>query len=149
MSISTCSICIHDIVGESSFTTNPCKHEFHRDCIQIWLNDNDNCPNCRIQIERDTNCPIVNHLREKRLIDKRLIIDLQHEVSRMFEQVGFLEAMSIFNIPWYTDKLMGITYAIVPQGLETLASLSSTQHTINNDSSIVLNRTDPRQMERS
>ena len=126
MSVSTCSVCIGDIFEGSSFSTDPCNHMFHRDCLQIWLNDHDTCPNCRVTINRHTECPIINQLREKQVVDQGLILDLKNEVCRMYEQVVFLETMSIFNIPWYTDKLIGITYAIIPDGLEITSSVSST-----------------------
>ena len=123
----SCSICINDINVESSFATDPCNHVFHRECIQIWLNDNDSCPNCRIQINRHTSCSILNNLRETRLTETRRILELQDEVHCLYERVRYLETLSIVNIPWYSDTLLGIIYAILPRDIMSTQDEPSSQ----------------------
>lgn len=40
-----CSICTGTETGAMYLT--PCKHTFHRDCLNNWRRINNNCPNCR------------------------------------------------------------------------------------------------------
>ncbi|CAD8187826.1 unnamed protein product [Paramecium octaurelia] len=46
--IQECSICMNEIVENKK--TLKCKHYFHSDCIQDWLERSKICPVCRIQI---------------------------------------------------------------------------------------------------
>jgi hypothetical protein len=41
-----CSICYEKITSRTSSTTR-CKHEFHRACLERWLEENNTCPLCR------------------------------------------------------------------------------------------------------
>lgn len=38
-----CSICL---MGDTNIITS-CKHRFHRECINLWMTKEKNCPNCR------------------------------------------------------------------------------------------------------
>ncbi|XP_047943219.1 RING-H2 finger protein ATL78-like [Salvia hispanica] len=43
-----CSICLEKYRGkELSATIDACSHHFHAQCIESWLEKNDNCPLCR------------------------------------------------------------------------------------------------------
>lgn len=42
----TCSICL-DNISNSDVKELRCNHKFHRNCINIWLQDNNTCPLCR------------------------------------------------------------------------------------------------------
>lgn len=52
----TDSICLEEVRGNSDdmFIT-PCMHVFHFDCIRVWLQDHDTCPNCRTTIQTFLN----------------------------------------------------------------------------------------------
>ena len=41
-----CSICLEEI-KEPEYLNLPCNHPFHKKCINGWLKNNNNCPNCR------------------------------------------------------------------------------------------------------
>jgi len=47
----TCNICLDNVHNEQYFTTLPCNHIFHTDCIFYWLRDSSvNCPICRNRV---------------------------------------------------------------------------------------------------
>ncbi|VEN34983.1 unnamed protein product [Callosobruchus maculatus] len=41
-----CSICLRNLKG-GRLKQLRCKHEFHENCINVWLNNHNTCPNCR------------------------------------------------------------------------------------------------------
>lgn len=43
----TCSICIDDFVLGDIVYRLSCRHQFHVDCLQMWLFYQKTCPNCR------------------------------------------------------------------------------------------------------
>lgn len=60
-----CSVCLSSIEEEATIRLLPnCKHMFHVECIDVWLNSNKTCPVCRtvadpkIQAERNDICII-------------------------------------------------------------------------------------------
>jgi hypothetical protein len=42
-----CSICLKDIQQETGKRSDSCKHFFHKECIDTWLNTSKTCPECR------------------------------------------------------------------------------------------------------
>ncbi|XP_076630049.1 uncharacterized protein LOC143346135 [Colletes latitarsis] len=44
-----CALCLEIMLPNSHLTLNPCKHTFHRNCIGIFMQTNDEgiCPICR------------------------------------------------------------------------------------------------------
>ena len=51
--ITDCSICKDDFVVGDTYTSMPCKHAFHPDCLLPWLKHNGTCPVCRYSIAMD------------------------------------------------------------------------------------------------
>lgn len=46
-----CAVCLNEFQEEEKLRVIPnCAHVFHIDCIDIWLQNNANCPLCRISI---------------------------------------------------------------------------------------------------
>ena len=45
-----CSICLDNFKNEETIITTPCLHYFHEKCLNLWLENNHNCPLCRIDI---------------------------------------------------------------------------------------------------
>lgn len=48
--LKTCSICITEYTESSKIRILPCGHEYHDECIDQWLSENDSCPICRNRI---------------------------------------------------------------------------------------------------
>lgn len=44
-----CSICLEKITDEKKILK--CNHEFHTECINLWLNEKKDCPVCRMTLE--------------------------------------------------------------------------------------------------
>ena len=42
-----CSTCLESFTSGCDISTTPCGHVFHTGCITRWLNQNDNCSQCR------------------------------------------------------------------------------------------------------
>jgi hypothetical protein len=53
-----CSICLQGYTGGQAICTSKnkpsCQHIFHRDCLEEWLKDHDNCPLCRANLLQET-----------------------------------------------------------------------------------------------
>lgn len=43
-----CPVCM--VEDDESAVRTSCKHEFHEECLTIWLNDNNTCPLCRTNL---------------------------------------------------------------------------------------------------
>lgn len=46
-----CSICLVKYDGTTTVVTTLCKHSFHSECIDLWLEGNNTCPNCRMDLK--------------------------------------------------------------------------------------------------
>ena len=51
----TCAICLDVILEKNNKSIDACKHVFHEDCLNMWLERNRSCPMCRISIPYDTH----------------------------------------------------------------------------------------------
>ncbi|XP_047062411.1 RING-H2 finger protein ATL66-like [Lolium rigidum] len=54
-----CCVCLSRIrAGEATRRLQPCRHAFHRDCVDRWLAlCKRTCPLCRVQVLPDANRP--------------------------------------------------------------------------------------------
>lgn len=53
-----CAVCLNEFQEQEKLRVLPgCSHAFHIDCIDIWLQKNDNCPLCRSSISTPTRFP--------------------------------------------------------------------------------------------
>jgi hypothetical protein len=69
-----CSICLLQI-GANDLRTTSCRHEFHRDCLQQWLDLKSSCPLCRSeQLPIDKNYNIIYKTNYNNIIDNYIII---------------------------------------------------------------------------
>ncbi|XP_034113058.1 E3 ubiquitin-protein ligase RNF181 homolog [Drosophila sulfurigaster albostrigata] len=48
-----CAVCKEPAEEGSKFKVLPCKHEFHEQCILLWLKKANSCPICRYIFETD------------------------------------------------------------------------------------------------
>ena len=46
----TCAVCLNDMDIGEEVRIMPCKHLFHKDCVDEWLRVNASCPTCRWSI---------------------------------------------------------------------------------------------------
>ncbi|KAK9287972.1 hypothetical protein L1049_016417 [Liquidambar formosana] len=57
-----CAVCLNEFQEEEKLKIIPnCSHVFHIDCIDVWLQNNANCPLCRTSISMTSRFPI-NHI---------------------------------------------------------------------------------------
>lgn len=45
-----CSICLNSMNNYNDLVILKCKHYYHKDCLNTWLNKNNSCPICRISL---------------------------------------------------------------------------------------------------
>ena len=45
-----CSICLQSQNINDTIRTLPCLHQFHADCIDVWLSKRSNCPICKSEV---------------------------------------------------------------------------------------------------
>jgi len=48
--LNECSICLEEFKVGDTIITLPCNHIYHKKCIEIWAENNNNCPLCRVII---------------------------------------------------------------------------------------------------
>ncbi|KAH9514915.1 hypothetical protein Btru_021346 [Bulinus truncatus] len=46
-----CTICLSDYLIGDELRMLPCRHDFHRLCVDPWLKDKPNCPTCRADVK--------------------------------------------------------------------------------------------------
>ncbi|XP_010442021.1 PREDICTED: RING-H2 finger protein ATL16-like [Camelina sativa] len=57
-SFQECSVCLNEFQDEEKLRIIPnCCHLFHIDCIDVWLQNNANCPLCRARVSSYTSFP--------------------------------------------------------------------------------------------
>ncbi len=56
-----CAICLESMLDTESLQFLECVHSFHRDCIDLWINNNNNCPSCRTATQYNPNNNNVGH----------------------------------------------------------------------------------------
>ena len=49
----TCSICLETFKEDEEIVILPCKHGYHRDCLDPWLKMHSECPSCRAKLPTD------------------------------------------------------------------------------------------------
>ena len=54
-SVSECSICQEDFQAGANVVKLPCRHLYHTDCVIHWLETNNTCPLCRLELPKETS----------------------------------------------------------------------------------------------
>ena len=55
----TCTICLLALGKNQEIRILPCKHQYHTECIDIWLNRRSHCPMCKTQaVFRPSSVPV-------------------------------------------------------------------------------------------
>ncbi|KAL5784686.1 hypothetical protein ACOSQ2_007078 [Xanthoceras sorbifolium] len=58
-SVCECAVCLNEFLEDEKLRRIPnCNHVFHIDCIDVWLQNNANCPLCRTSISSTARIPI-------------------------------------------------------------------------------------------
>jgi hypothetical protein len=58
-----CAVCQEDIKeGERVRTIRSCQHAFHMNCVDPWLKNKGNCPNCRAPLEPPSANEIIHNI---------------------------------------------------------------------------------------
>jgi E3 ubiquitin-protein ligase DOA10 len=47
----SCSICLLEFEREDPIRTTPCRHRYHRECIDNWCEAKMSCPICRRELD--------------------------------------------------------------------------------------------------
>jgi len=85
-----CSICLEDYNDnprKDIRIINPCHHKFHKECIDSWLKEHSNCPNCKSEVSEPQDDSFISFI--KRFIG-------------LFNKPGELAPNAPFNLP--SDK---------------------------------------------
>ncbi|XP_073813526.1 E3 ubiquitin-protein ligase RNF181 homolog [Musca autumnalis] len=48
-----CAVCKQPAENGEKYKILPCKHEFHEECVLLWLKKANSCPLCRFELETD------------------------------------------------------------------------------------------------
>ncbi len=110
-SIITCTICIDEIILTNENTIKlECDHFYHKDCIDKWLDKNDNCPICR----KVTEYKIINNENENEN-ENNINIPIIQNISLEYDI-----CLSCFTLGIYISTIF-----LNPINLITLSSLIS------------------------
>ena len=59
-----CSICLEDMKKDEDLYRAPCRHKFHRECLDSWLAKNNRCPMCNDKVRATpVNEPLAQNLQ--------------------------------------------------------------------------------------
>ncbi|XP_075147324.1 E3 ubiquitin-protein ligase RNF181 homolog [Haematobia irritans] len=76
-----CAVCKQPAENGDQYKILPCKHEFHEECVLLWLKKANSCPLCRFELETDDEA--YEELRRYR----------QDESNRRERQSNLLDSM--------------------------------------------------------
>ena len=72
-----CSICLEDFDETKEEYKLSCNHNYHKECIQMWLRTRTTCPLCRAHVD-----PIQQYVDDDIVTPERLT-DIRLEIERM------------------------------------------------------------------
>eukprot|EP01016_Furgasonia_blochmanni_P012491 TRINITY_DN1618_c0_g1_i2.p1 TRINITY_DN1618_c0_g1~~TRINITY_DN1618_c0_g1_i2.p1 ORF type:complete len:420 (+),score=21.11 TRINITY_DN1618_c0_g1_i2:565-1824(+) len=62
----TCSICLDDFQPDTICRQTICTHIFHDSCIEAWLKNHENCPNCKRELSKTEVENYIKLLQERK-----------------------------------------------------------------------------------
>ncbi|OXU24842.1 hypothetical protein TSAR_015111 [Trichomalopsis sarcophagae] len=65
-----CPVCIRDFETGNTAKALPCEHNFHKECIEPWLEKTNSCPLCRYELPTDDE-DYENYKKEKKRAAER------------------------------------------------------------------------------
>ncbi|XP_011497514.1 PREDICTED: E3 ubiquitin-protein ligase RNF181-like [Ceratosolen solmsi marchali] len=73
-----CPVCIKDFEKGIIIKSLPCKHFFHKECIEPWLHKTNSCPLCRYELLTDDK-DYENYKQEKkRAVEREKDLEILH-----------------------------------------------------------------------
>ncbi|CAK81971.1 unnamed protein product (macronuclear) [Paramecium tetraurelia] len=96
----SCQICLDVYKKEDKVRITYCFHFFHAECIDIWINQNENCPTCRSSLNVETltkyfETQLDNGNQQLNTSDKQRISEQSHKIIRL---LGYNRICGSFNI---------------------------------------------------
>jgi len=77
-----CPICLKKFEREETFSSLPCKHSFHSECLLPWLQKTSSCPLCRAELP--TGDPDWEEMKRQKKREKEREADLEMLHNSMF-----------------------------------------------------------------
>ena len=81
-----CSTCLESFTSGCDISTTPCGHVFHTRCITRWLNQNDNCSQCREACEKRQIIKLYFSESQSAIEENITINDLQQKSLKLEER---------------------------------------------------------------
>ena len=81
-----CSTCLESFTSGCDISTTPCGHVFHTGCITRWLNQNDNCSQCREACGKRQMIKLYFSECQSAIEENITINDLQQKSLKLEEQ---------------------------------------------------------------
>ncbi|CAD8141408.1 unnamed protein product [Paramecium octaurelia] len=96
----TCQICLEVYKKEDKVRITYCTHFYHAECIDIWINQNENCPTCRSSLTVETltkffETQVDNGNQQLNTSEKQRIGEQSHNIIRL---LGYNRISGSFNI---------------------------------------------------
>jgi len=73
-----CPVCIKDFEKGNTAKVMPCKHVFHRECIEPWLEKTNSCPLCRHELPTDDEDYELYKNEKKRAVEREKDLENLH-----------------------------------------------------------------------
>ena len=122
-----CAICMSPQLGDTTSCIPGCRHVFHPNCIQRWLNESNSCPVCRGKADRNTlerpsPDPDVHVLSEQLLTALRIITrdPMSTAATAMCYPAEALLALQQYTEHGFTRTLIKAVPVDTSQGRRTL-----------------------------
>ncbi|KAJ8665263.1 hypothetical protein QAD02_006925 [Eretmocerus hayati] len=74
-----CPICLRDFEKGNIAKSLPCKHTFHKECIEPWLEKTNSCPLCRYELPTDDEDYECYRKEKKRAVEREKDLETLHD----------------------------------------------------------------------
>ena len=99
MYVKYCSICLEKITKcGNNIILKECNHTFHKKCLEKWLIQNNNCPNCRVILSVPKKCEYLNkkcsELTNFKCKNNNFCYNIN--IKNFFNEIGCKKILSLF-----------------------------------------------------
>ncbi|GER56150.1 RING/U-box superfamily protein [Striga asiatica] len=99
-----CAVCLSEFREEEKLRVIPnCAHFFHIDCIDVWLQNNANCPLCRTSVSSNVHFSLDRAVEFLGREEDYMVIEIGPEVGRVDPTVQ--ESLNPYKV--FTAKISG------------------------------------------